>query len=116
MPNHDELIVVVNAKHHNRDDVLAFNRALAKAVQFIRNHPEQAWQSFVAHKPKTLDNKLNKRAWDSTVMFFDTRPGAVDQARYENYAQYLKAHKIIAKVPDFPRLYFVNKPQPTRKS
>jgi putative hydroxymethylpyrimidine transport system substrate-binding protein len=106
VPNHDELILVINAKQHNPDDVRAFNRALARAVQFIRNHPKQAWQSFIAHNPKALNNKLNKLSWDSTVMFFDARPGAVNQSRYETYAQYLKAQNIIAKVPDFSKALF----------
>lgn len=104
MPMRDELILVAN---HQADvaALQAFNRALTRAVQFIVNHPQLAWEAFIAYNPKLLDNRLNALSWADTRIRFDHRPAAVDVARYQRYAQFLQQQHAITKLPDFSHAF-----------
>lgn len=100
VPSYDELIVVAHKDKHNAEAIKRFNRALEQATTYIVNHPQQSWQEFVAYSPDTLDNELNKRAWQDTLTRFDLRPSAIDIHRYQDFAQFLYQHKIIATLPN----------------
>ena len=54
-------------------------------MQFIVNHPEEAWTIFAGHKAE-LDDELNRRAWRDTLPRFALRPAALDRGRYEAFA------------------------------
>lgn len=99
VPVYDELVLVANAKNYNKDAIRAFNKALEQATTYIVNHPQAAWREFVAYAPDTLNNELNKRAWNDTLTRFALRPAAVDWQRYDDYAQFLYAHRVIATLP-----------------
>ncbi|XAW90746.1 ABC transporter substrate-binding protein [Vibrio sp. CDRSL-10 TSBA] len=99
VPSYDELVIVANHDHYNQKAVVAFNQALEQAVTYIVNHPEQAWHEFVAYSPDTLDNELNHKAWQDTLTRFALRPAAADLQRYDQYAEFLYQHKLIAKLP-----------------
>lgn len=99
VPTYDELVFVANAKTHDKEAIKAFNRALEKATTYIVNHPKQSWNEFVAYSPDTLNNELNKRAWNDTLTRFALRPSAVDHKRYDDYAQFMFDKKIIQSLP-----------------
>jgi putative hydroxymethylpyrimidine transport system substrate-binding protein len=100
VPNYDELVFVANAKNYNSKAIKAFNIAIEEAIIYILNHPEQAWDEFVTYAPDTLDNKLNKMAWQDTLPRFALRPSAIDLMRYDRYAQFLFDHGIIRNIPE----------------
>lgn len=100
VPSYDELIVVAHKDKHNAEAIKRFNKALEQATTYIVNHPQQSWQEFVDYSPETLDNELNKRAWRDTLTRFDLRPSAIDINRYQDFAQFLYQHKIIATLPN----------------
>ncbi|RXJ74776.1 ABC transporter ATP-binding protein [Veronia nyctiphanis] len=99
VPAYDELVFVANANTYDKAAIQAFNRAIEQATTYIVNHPNQAWNEFVTYSPDTLNNELNKRAWKDTLTRFALRPSAVDLKRYDDYAQFMFKHKIIASVP-----------------
>lgn len=99
VPSYDELIFVANANTYNKKDIEAFNKAIQQATTYIVNHPKAAWEQFVAYAPDTLDNELNKRAWNDSLSRFALRPAAVDLKRYDDYAQFLFDHKVINTLP-----------------
>ncbi|SJL82572.1 Putative thiamine biosynthesis protein [Vibrio palustris] len=99
IPAYDELVFVANAKKYDQQKIEAFNAAIQQATTYIINHPKKSWQEFVAYAPDTLDNELNKRAWKDTLPRFALRPAAVDLKRYDDYAQFLYAHKMIKTLP-----------------
>ncbi|UTM60233.1 ABC transporter substrate-binding protein [Photobacterium sp. CCB-ST2H9] len=99
VPPYDELVVVANKKQYNAEDLKKFNKALEKATQYIVNHPDQAWKTFISYSPDTLDNELNKMAWRDTLPRFALRPAAVDQARYDQFSDFMYQHKIIDNAP-----------------
>lgn len=99
VPAYDELIFVANANTYDKAAIKAFNKALEKATTYIVNHPQAAWKEFVAYAPDTLNNELNKRAWNDTLTRFALRPSAVDLKRYDDYAEFMYSHKIITTLP-----------------
>jgi putative hydroxymethylpyrimidine transport system substrate-binding protein len=99
VPIYDELIFVANAQTYDKSAIKGFNKAIEQAVIYIINHPQDAWNEFVAYAPDTLDNELNKRAWKDTLTRFARRPSAVDLQRYDNYAKFMYTQEIINTLP-----------------
>lgn len=99
VPSYDELVFVANAKTYDADALKKFNHAIEKATQFIVNHPDESWKTFVSYAPDTLNNELNKRAWNDTLTRFALRPSAVDLERYNRFSEFMFVHKIIKTQP-----------------
>lgn len=99
VPSYDELVFIANANSYDKEAIKAFNKALAQATTYIVNHPQESWQEFVAYAPDTLNNELNKRAWNATLSRFALRPAAVDLQRYDDYGKFLYSQKIITSLP-----------------
>jgi putative hydroxymethylpyrimidine transport system substrate-binding protein len=97
--SYDELVFVANRDHYNKQAITKFNQAIEEAVTYIVNHPQAAWDSFVAYAPDTLNNELNHRDWQTTLSRFALRPGAVDLQRYDHYAKFLYEQKLIPNLP-----------------
>ena len=98
VPAYDELIVVANAKRLDDPRLPALIRVIERGAQFMINHPEEAWRSFIAYRP-ALDDELNRRAWRDTLPRFALRPAALDRGRYERFAEFLKSRKVIDSSP-----------------
>jgi len=99
VPAYDELVFVANANNYDKAAIMAFNKALEQATTYIVNHPQQSWKEFVAYAPDTLNNELNKRAWNDTLTRFALRPSAVDLKRYDDYAEFMYSQNIIESLP-----------------
>ncbi|PMC14879.1 ABC transporter substrate-binding protein [Oligella urethralis] len=99
VPTYEELIIVVNNKDRDHDKYRRFNLALEQAVQFIVNHPDEAWTLFKDYKPAELDDELNRRAWKDTLTRFALRPGALSERSYEAFAKFMQEQKLIKQVP-----------------
>ncbi len=97
VPTYDELIIIANKNNLNDPRFPKFVRALERGVQFLINHPNQAWKLFIKDR-KMLDDELNKRAWRDTLPRFALRPAALDHARYAKFAQFMHAQGLIKNV------------------
>jgi putative hydroxymethylpyrimidine transport system substrate-binding protein len=98
IPFYDELVLVAHRDYVQDPKLRKFVDALEAGVQFLVNHPEEGWKLFIRGR-KDLDNKLNRLAWRDTLPRFALRPGALDRARYQRFAEFLKKHGMIKKVP-----------------
>jgi putative hydroxymethylpyrimidine transport system substrate-binding protein len=98
IPSYDELVLVAHHDYVKDPKLRKFVDALEAGVQFLVNHPEESWKLFIRGR-KDLDNKLNRLAWRDTLPRFALRPGALDRARYQRFAEFLKKHGMIKKVP-----------------
>ena len=76
VPAYDELIVVANSANLDDARLSPFIDALELAVQYMINHPTEAWEAFVAYRP-AVDDELNRRAWRDTLPRFALRPAAL---------------------------------------
>ncbi len=99
IPSYDELIVVARADRVDDPNLRKFIDAVERGVQFMINHPDEAWNNFISYD-KTLDDELNRRAWRDTLPRFALRPGALDRARYSRFADFLMARGLIAEKPE----------------
>jgi putative hydroxymethylpyrimidine transport system substrate-binding protein len=98
VPPYDELIIVANSGRLDDPRLKPFLKAVERGVQFLVNHPEEAWRLFAGHK-KGLDDELNRRAWRDTLPRFALRPAALDRGRYEAFAGFLLEQGVVAKTP-----------------
>ncbi len=96
VPPYDELIVVAGRGDVDRKALRSFVGAMERGVQYLVNHPEDGWELFVKGR-RELDDELNRRAWRDTLPRFALRPGALDRARYETFAAFLVAQKLIER-------------------
>ena len=96
VPPYDELILIANRKQLDRKALRQFVDTLERAVQYMINHPDQAWKAFISFDSK-LDDELNRRAWRDTLPRFALRPGALDKSRYQRFAKWLMARGMIKK-------------------
>jgi putative hydroxymethylpyrimidine transport system substrate-binding protein len=97
VPAYDELIFVARKDRIDDPRLAAFLAAMEEAVQFMLNHPDESWQLFIQAHPD-LDDELNRRAWRDTLPRFALRPAALDSARYDRFAAFLKGRGVIDAV------------------
>ncbi len=97
VPAYDELIVVANSERLDDPRLRPFLAGLEAGVQFLVNHPQQSWESFVEAYPD-LDDELNRRAWNDTLRRFALRPAALDRERYRRFALFLQERGMIDRV------------------
>lgn len=99
IPSYDELILVTHRDRVGDPKLRKFIDALERGVQFMVNHPQEAWENFISYD-NNLDDELNRRAWRDTLARFALRPGALDKARYQRFANFLKQRELIDGIPN----------------
>ena len=100
IPPYDELILVAHKDRVNDEKMRNFVDAMEAGVQYLVNNPDESWELFIKGDRKELNDELNRRAWADTLPRFALRPGALDQKRYERFAEFLKEQGIIKTIPD----------------
>ncbi len=99
VPPYDELVIVANRAQLDDPRLKAFVGAVERAVQFLVNHPDEAWDLFKSYQDG-LDDELNRRAWRDTLPRFALRPAALDRGRYQAFAAFLKEQGVIKRIID----------------
>lgn len=97
VPAYDELIIVANRRAIGEPKLKKFLIALKAGSDYLKAHPEQAWQAFAKQYPE-LNTPLNKLAWQHTLPLFACDPAKFDRARYDAYARFLLDHHLIDKI------------------
>ena len=98
VPPFDQLIYVAHKDRAADPRLPRFLAATEHAVQYMVNHPDEAWKLFVKNH-KDVDDELNRRAWRDTLPRFALRPAALDAGRYDRLAGFLKEAGLIKTVP-----------------
>jgi putative hydroxymethylpyrimidine transport system substrate-binding protein len=98
VPLYDELIYVTSEKLKNDPRLPRFLAAVEEATAFIEAHPVEAQAIFMKAHPD-LNDELNRRSFTATLPYFARKPAALDTARYDRYAQFLKDKKLLDTVP-----------------
>jgi putative hydroxymethylpyrimidine transport system substrate-binding protein len=98
VPPYDELILIANRDRLDDPRLGKVLRAVERGVQYLVNHPQEAWALFAGHK-KGLDDELNRRAWADTLPRFALRPAALDRGRYARFAAFLMEQGVIKAAP-----------------
>lgn len=98
VPAYDELIFVAHRDAMDGGKLRRFLDAVERGTQFLVNHPEKSWEIFRDGRPD-VQNALNARAYPDTIPRFALRPAALDTARYQRFAAFLKDQGLIEAVP-----------------
>lgn len=98
VPTFDQLIYVTHNERRDDPKLRKFLNAVERATVYMINHPDDAWALFVKNHPD-VDDELNRRAWRDTLPRFAHSPAALDAARYDRFAAFLKAAELIETVP-----------------
>ena len=98
VPVYDELIIVTNRAALGNAPLRPFLDAVERGTRYIINHPEESWDLFVKAYPNA-DDELNRRAWRDTLPRLALRPAALDTARYERFAAFLKGRDLVTSTP-----------------
>ena len=97
VPPYDELILVAQRGRLGTLPLRPFIDAVERGTQYLINHPDESWKLLLA-RHKELDDELNRRAWRDTLPRFALRPGALDRARYQRFAEFLRDRGVIKAV------------------
>ncbi|MCJ8138996.1 ABC transporter substrate-binding protein [Falsirhodobacter halotolerans] len=87
IPPYDELIYLARPDA-DRDLLQRFMAAVERGAQWTINHPDEAWDSFVAAHPD-LDDPLNRTAWDLTLPRLSQSPAGLDHGRYARFETFM---------------------------
>jgi putative hydroxymethylpyrimidine transport system substrate-binding protein len=98
VPAYDELIFVANSEKLDDPRLPKFLDAIEAGTLYLLNHPQESLALFVDGRPE-LDDELNRRAWADTLPRFALRPAALDTARYQRFAAFLKDQGLIKSTP-----------------
>jgi len=98
VPIYDELIYVAHRDRLADAKLRRFIDATEAATHYMINNSRAAWELFIKGR-RELDNELNRRAWNDTITRFSLSPGALDRARYERMAAFLRERNMIRGVP-----------------
>lgn len=75
-----------------------FLAAIKEATAYMKAKPADAWTLLLKAYPD-LDDTLNKQAWTYTLPYFADDPAAFDRQKYQEYADFLIAQKVISQSP-----------------
>ena len=98
VPIFDELIYIVHQQKVSDDRFKKFLKAIEDATIYLTNHSEEALEKFIAAKPDSLDDELNRTAWYDTLPRFAKRPAALDIGRYNRFAEFMKDSGLIKEI------------------
>lgn len=101
VPPYEEVILVANSKHANDPRFTRFNAALAEALEYIQQHPEAAWEEFISYK-KTLNDPLNRAAWQAVIPLFAHNPSAYDEQKYQKFMEFMLDNGLIKRAVTIP--------------
>lgn len=98
VPIYDELIYVVKQDRVNDPILLKFMDAIEEATAFMINHPAEAMDIQIAYD-KTLDDVVNRQAFEDTLPRFSSSPSAIDTRRYQRFADYMLESGMVKSLP-----------------
>ncbi|MDZ7713585.1 MAG: ABC transporter substrate-binding protein [Rhodovibrio sp.] len=102
VPAYDELIFIAHREQMDKGKLRRFLDAVERGTQYVVNHPKASWEIFREGRPD-VQNALNERAFPDTIPRFALRPAALDTARYQRFAAFLKAQGLVETVPPVDR-------------
>lgn len=88
IPAFDELIYIANADTLDAEKIARFLTATERAIQYIVNNPDSAWETF-SGTARELQDELNERAFADTLPRFALTPAAFDHGRYARFEAFL---------------------------
>ena len=105
VPPFYELVLITNDKtlSSRRGDLQRFVRAVSKGIAFTLAHPDEAFARYVRAYPK-LNDAFNRKSFAATQPYY-ARSQTQTRQRWEMFAAWLAAHKVIPRAVPADQLY-----------
>ncbi|MDI2112027.1 ABC transporter substrate-binding protein [Commensalibacter nepenthis] len=94
VPNYDELIFVARPDKAKDPKIARFMMALKEGNDYFKNHSDEMFNKAIKDHPE-LNTPLNKAAWLATLSSIAPEPGNIDDAKIQNFMNYLFNKKVI---------------------
>lgn len=95
-PNYSELIFITNKFNIHDPRLPKFIAAIKKAVAYLDQHPDTAWDGFAKQYPEA-NNKVNHDAWFATLPYFAEEPAEFNTDEWQAFAQFMQKNLLIKK-------------------
>lgn len=102
VPTYNELVYIINIKNIKDNRYPRFLAALKKAVRYMDEHPQLAWQTYIRQYP-AANNESNRQALFATLPYFSEDPGNFDGKEWHQFGEFMQKNKLIKKVQDEKR-------------
>jgi putative hydroxymethylpyrimidine transport system substrate-binding protein len=102
IPNYSVLVFISNVAKVHDNRFPRFLSAVKKAVRYIDEHPEKAWQEFANRYPEA-NNQVNREAWFATMPYFAEDPASFDPKEWQQFAQFMQDNHMIKKIQPLSR-------------
>lgn len=97
VPNYSELVFITNINNIHDTRFPRFLNAIKKAVRYLDEHPQLAWNAFIKQYPK-LNNPVNKQTWFATMPYYAEDPASYDATEWQQFADFMQKNQLIKKV------------------
>jgi len=106
VPQTEEILIAANAETEaqNGGMLSAFLAGLARGIAFTADHPEDAYEQFIAAHPD-LNDELNRRAYEITVPLFSLGARLGQTREWEALQSYMLASGLIEREFEVDTLY-----------
>lgn len=102
IPNYSELVFITNTAHVRDPRFPRFLAAVKKAVRYLDEHPQEAWDQFTKQYPY-LSNALNREYWFATMPYFAEDPAALNNEEWQYFTDFMRKNRIISKTQPVSR-------------
>lgn len=99
VPNYSELIFIANTKNINDNRYPRFLLAVKKAVKYLDEHPQLAWEAYAKQYPES-NNKVNHDTWFATMPYFSEDPASFNRKEWREFAEFMHKNAMIKNVQD----------------
>ncbi len=100
VPPYAELNYIINQQHRHDKRFTKFFIAVTEATQYIKQHPQRAWQMIIKKHPE-LNTKLNAISWKMTYPLFPDNPSYTNQRRFMHLVSVLHQHGWLKSIEDY---------------
>lgn len=102
VPTYSEVIFISNIANAKDSRFPKFLSAVKKAVRYLDEHPEAAWNQFAQTYPK-LNTPLNREFWFKTLPYFAEEPAEFDRSDWRKFTNFMQEHRLITKTQEIER-------------
>jgi putative hydroxymethylpyrimidine transport system substrate-binding protein len=97
VPSYSELVFIIHTQNIHDSRYPRFLQALKKAVRYLDEHPQLAWEDFIKAYPET-NNTVNHEAWFATMPYFAEDPAGFNDIEWHKFASFMQKNQLIKKV------------------
>lgn len=102
VPNYNELVFITNTKNIHDQRFPHFLTAIKKAVRYLDENPQLAWEHYIQQYPKA-NNTVNKETWFATMPYYAEDPASFNAIEWRQFANFMQKNHLIKKVQPISR-------------